>query len=133
MGAHDAATDDGSGGPEEHRPTHRAAGPAREPSTTWTAAASVQEPAPEPMSRPVPGPSPERPEGHARGRGPGRLHDGLHPAVVGGRDRPAIEVDGLTVVRGRVPVLSDLTCAMFPGRVTGLLGPSGAGNTTCWF
>lgn len=129
MGAHDAATDDGSGGPEEHRPTHRAAGPAREPSTTWTTAASVPEPAPEPAQT-VPGPSPERPEGHARGRGPGVLHDELHPAVVGGRDRPAIEVDGLTVVRGRVPVLSDLTCAMLPGRVTGLLGPSGAGKTT---
>lgn len=43
---------------------------------------------------------------------------------------PSIEVGALTVRRGRRTVLDDLTCAMQPGRVTGLLGPSGAGKTT---
>ncbi|MET1088135.1 MAG: ABC transporter ATP-binding protein [Arthrobacter sp.] len=42
-------------------------------------------------------------------------------AVVAGR---------LTVVRGRVPVLQDLTFGIPTGQITGLLGPSGSGKTT---
>lgn len=61
-----------------------------------------------------------------------RLHthraDG--PETSSGTTAPAISVNALTVRRGRRAILDDLTCAMLPGRVTGLLGPSGAGKTT---
>ena len=40
-----------------------------------------------------------------------------------------VDVEGLTVVRGRRTVLRDLSLAVGPG-VTGLLGPSGCGKTT---
>ena len=40
-----------------------------------------------------------------------------------------VEVRGLTVVRGRRPVLTDLDLGIRPG-VTGLLGPSGCGKST---
>jgi ABC-2 type transport system ATP-binding protein len=43
---------------------------------------------------------------------------------------PAIAVDGLQVTRGGRPVLRDLSFAVAPGSVTGLLGPSGSGKTT---
>jgi ABC-2 type transport system ATP-binding protein len=43
---------------------------------------------------------------------------------------PAIAIDGLSVVRGRKPVLEDITCEMSAGTITGLLGPSGSGKTT---
>jgi ABC-2 type transport system ATP-binding protein len=42
----------------------------------------------------------------------------------------AIDVAGLTVRRGRRTVLQDFGCTMDRGRITGLLGPSGAGKTT---
>ncbi|MBI3685722.1 MAG: ABC transporter ATP-binding protein [Actinobacteria bacterium] len=43
---------------------------------------------------------------------------------------PAVEVRGLTVVRGGRPVLAGLDCTVTAGTVTGLLGPSGSGKTT---
>jgi ABC-2 type transport system ATP-binding protein len=43
---------------------------------------------------------------------------------------PAIDVDGLRVIRGGRPVLHDLSFTVPPGRITGLLGPSGCGKTT---
>lgn len=42
----------------------------------------------------------------------------------------AIVCDRLTVVRGDVPVLTDLDLRIGEGAVTGLLGPSGSGKTT---
>ncbi len=42
----------------------------------------------------------------------------------------AIQTEGLSVVRGGRPVLTELTCAMSSGRITGLLGPSGCGKST---
>jgi ABC-2 type transport system ATP-binding protein len=42
----------------------------------------------------------------------------------------AVEVNDLTVERGRLTVLSGLDCRMERGRITGLLGPSGAGKST---
>src|SRR6266508_1653847 len=46
-----------------------------------------------------------------------------------GRAAPIV-VEQLHVVRGGNPVLPDLSLAVGSGRVTGLLGPSGAGKTT---
>jgi ABC-2 type transport system ATP-binding protein len=43
--------------------------------------------------------------------------------------KSAVEVTGLTVVRGRRPVLTDLDLRI-EGGVTGLLGPSGCGKST---
>lgn len=43
---------------------------------------------------------------------------------------PAIEVTGLSVVRGGRTVLDDLTFSIPHGRITGLLGPSGGGKST---
>jgi ABC-2 type transport system ATP-binding protein len=42
----------------------------------------------------------------------------------------AIEVAGLTVVRGGRPAVTDLTLSIPRGSITGLLGPSGCGKTT---
>jgi len=42
----------------------------------------------------------------------------------------AVSVDHLTVVRGRTTALADVSLALEPGTLTGLLGPSGAGKTT---
>ena len=42
----------------------------------------------------------------------------------------SVHVRDLVVTRGRVEVLHGLTFAIEPGRVTGLLGPSGGGKTT---
>lgn len=44
--------------------------------------------------------------------------------------RPAIRVDGLRVVRGGRTVIADLSLAIPPGQVVGLLGPSGCGKST---
>jgi ABC-2 type transport system ATP-binding protein len=41
-----------------------------------------------------------------------------------------VEVEGLTVVRGRVRAVDDVSFVTVPGKVTGLLGPSGCGKTT---
>lgn len=48
----------------------------------------------------------------------------------GHNDGGAVATSGLTVRRGRLPVLRDLTFAIPAGRITGLLGPSGSGKTT---
>ncbi|VXC65135.1 ABC-2 type transport system ATP-binding protein [Arthrobacter sp. 9AX] len=45
-------------------------------------------------------------------------------------DGRAVAAGGLTVVRGRVPVLRDLSFSIPAGQITGLLGPSGSGKTT---
>ncbi|WP_417234261.1 ABC transporter ATP-binding protein [Arthrobacter sp.] len=42
----------------------------------------------------------------------------------------AIEVDGLTIRRGKAAVLEDLTFGVPAGAVVGLLGPSGCGKST---
>lgn len=42
----------------------------------------------------------------------------------------AIEVDRLTVRRGKAPVIEDLSFGVAPGAVVGLLGPSGCGKST---
>ncbi len=42
----------------------------------------------------------------------------------------AIEVDGLGVTRGGRSVISNLSCTIASGAVTGLLGPSGSGKST---
>lgn len=42
----------------------------------------------------------------------------------------AITVTDLVVRRGKATVLDGLTCRIAAGRITGLLGPSGAGKTT---
>jgi ABC-2 type transport system ATP-binding protein len=44
--------------------------------------------------------------------------------------KSGVDVVGLRVVRGGKEVLRDLTFAVEPGEVTGLLGPSGSGKTT---
>jgi ABC-2 type transport system ATP-binding protein len=43
---------------------------------------------------------------------------------------PAVAVDRLTVVRGSTTALREVSFALAPGTLTGLLGPSGAGKTT---
>ena len=43
---------------------------------------------------------------------------------------PAVEIDGLRVVRGGRVVLDDLSLRLPAGRVIGLLGPSGCGKST---
>ena len=47
-----------------------------------------------------------------------------------GRERPAIQIDALTVRRGGRTVLRGIDCAIRSGAVTGLLGPSGCGKST---
>ncbi|MFJ5861452.1 ABC transporter ATP-binding protein [Pseudarthrobacter sp. NPDC092439] len=42
----------------------------------------------------------------------------------------AVTASGLSVRRGRIPVLRDLDFSIPAGRITGLLGPSGSGKTT---
>ncbi|MDR1189842.1 MAG: ABC transporter ATP-binding protein [Bifidobacteriaceae bacterium] len=47
-----------------------------------------------------------------------------------GDQTPAVEINGLKVVRGKRVVLPDLSLAIPRGQVVGLLGPSGSGKTT---
>jgi energy-coupling factor transporter ATP-binding protein EcfA2 len=42
----------------------------------------------------------------------------------------AVEMVGLSVTRGGVPVIRDVSLSIPAGSVTGLLGPSGCGKTT---
>ncbi|MEE6167833.1 MULTISPECIES: ABC transporter ATP-binding protein [unclassified Mycolicibacterium] len=46
------------------------------------------------------------------------------------RSSPAVDIDGLNVVRGKRPALRDVTVQIARGAITGLLGPSGCGKTT---
>jgi ABC-2 type transport system ATP-binding protein len=46
------------------------------------------------------------------------------------RERPAVEIAALTVVRGGRHALRDVTLTISSGTVTGLIGPSGCGKTT---
>lgn len=43
---------------------------------------------------------------------------------------PTVDIEHLRVVRGKRPVLHDLSVRIAPGAITGLLGPSGCGKTT---
>lgn len=43
---------------------------------------------------------------------------------------PAVRLDGVTKVFGPVQALKDLSASIYPGRLTGLVGPDGAGKTT---
>lgn len=43
---------------------------------------------------------------------------------------PAIEISALTVVRGRVRAVDDVSITLPEGGIVGLLGPSGSGKTT---
>lgn len=46
------------------------------------------------------------------------------------RAAPAVDIAHLRVIRGKRPVLHDLSVRIAPGAITGLLGPSGCGKTT---
>jgi ABC-2 type transport system ATP-binding protein len=46
------------------------------------------------------------------------------------RGAPAVDIAHLRVIRGKRPVLHDLSVRIAPGAITGLLGPSGCGKTT---
>lgn len=48
----------------------------------------------------------------------------------GARPIPAVDIEHLRVIRGKRPVLHDLSVRIAPGTITGLLGPSGCGKTT---
>ncbi|QIK83497.1 metal ABC transporter ATP-binding protein [Sanguibacter sp. HDW7] len=43
---------------------------------------------------------------------------------------PALDVLGLTVLRGEVRALTDVSLTVVPGRVTALVGPNGSGKST---
>ncbi|MCE9590127.1 MAG: ATP-binding cassette domain-containing protein [Planctomycetes bacterium] len=45
-------------------------------------------------------------------------------------NRPAVEIEHLTVVRGQTTILSDVSCIIPYGECTVLLGPNGCGKTT---
>ena len=49
------------------------------------------------------------------------MRDGAEPAVV---------IEGLHVVRGKMPAVQDFSVRIARGTITGLLGPSGSGKTT---
>jgi ABC-2 type transport system ATP-binding protein len=51
-------------------------------------------------------------------------------AQTAAHNEQAVHVAGLSVVRGRKPVLSSIDCKIAAGSITGLLGPSGSGKTT---
>jgi len=54
----------------------------------------------------------------------------MNSRTEGGIVEDAITVTNLVVERGKATVLNGLTCRIPAGRITGLLGPSGAGKTT---
>jgi energy-coupling factor transport system ATP-binding protein len=47
-----------------------------------------------------------------------------------GRERPVVEIEGLTVTYGKTPVLSDLTLTAYPGEFIAVMGDNGSGKTT---
>ncbi|KUI34151.1 multidrug ABC transporter ATP-binding protein [Mycobacterium sp. IS-1590] len=49
---------------------------------------------------------------------------------LGARVTPAVEMENLRVIRGNRVAVDDVTVAIAPGTITGLLGPSGCGKTT---
>ena len=50
--------------------------------------------------------------------------------TAGGEPAPAVRLAGVTKVFGAVQALKDLSATIQPGRLTGLVGPDGAGKTT---
>src|SRR5436305_4594039 len=44
--------------------------------------------------------------------------------------RPTVSIDHISKIFGEFTAVSDLSLAVYPGRVFGLLGPNGAGKTT---
>jgi ABC-2 type transport system ATP-binding protein len=47
-----------------------------------------------------------------------------------GGTEPAVSIDDLLVVRGKIPAVQDVSVRIARGTITGLLGPSGSGKTT---
>jgi ABC-2 type transport system ATP-binding protein len=45
-------------------------------------------------------------------------------------DRPTVSIDNITKSFGEFTAVSELSLAVYPGRIYGLLGPNGAGKTT---
>ena len=45
-------------------------------------------------------------------------------------EEPAVSIEHLQVIRGKIPALQDVSVRIARGTVTGLLGPSGSGKTT---
>ena len=45
--------------------------------------------------------------------------------------RPAIELTGVVKKFGALTALADVDLSVQPGTVFGVIGPNGAGNTTC--
>jgi ABC-2 type transport system ATP-binding protein len=52
------------------------------------------------------------------------------PPIITQAAPPLIEVEGLTKLYGDFPAVTDLSFAVRPGEVIGLVGPNGAGKTT---
>ncbi|MEO6184009.1 MAG: ATP-binding cassette domain-containing protein, partial [Verrucomicrobiota bacterium] len=52
------------------------------------------------------------------------------PPVLATTSLAAIEVEGLTKLYDKFAAVTDLSFAVRPGEVTGLVGPNGAGKTT---
>jgi ABC-2 type transport system ATP-binding protein len=52
------------------------------------------------------------------------------PAMTGADAEPAVSVRGLTVIRGGVTILHDISLEVPAGTLYGLVGPSGCGKTT---
>jgi ABC-2 type transport system ATP-binding protein len=56
--------------------------------------------------------------------------DRASPAAASGGGDPAIRATGLVKTFGSIRAVDDITFALAPGRVYGLLGPNGSGKTT---
>ncbi|OBH46122.1 ABC transporter ATP-binding protein [Mycobacterium mantenii] len=50
--------------------------------------------------------------------------------LIAGPHEPAVHIDHLRVIRGKLPALHDFSVRIDKGSITGLLGPSGCGKTT---